>query len=83
MSDKPLLTLLRRAPKPAEGDPGNTASELAIGIFGVDTRHTREKVRSRLRAEIASGHVVCGRGVRMNMAGISHGEPVYRVVTKK
>lgn len=83
MSDKPLLALLRRVPNPSAGDPGKTVIELALEIFGNDSRWTRETVRTRLRAEMRAGNVVCGRGIRVNMAGNQHGEPVYRVVSKK
>lgn len=82
MSDKPLLKLLRQAKPPLKGDPGKTVTELAMELFGKDTPSIRAKVWKRLGPEVDSGHVLCGRGFRMNRAGVAHGEPVYRVVSK-
>lgn len=83
MSDKPLLKLLRQGKRPIAGDAGKTVKELAVEIFGSDTKGNRIKVWDRLGPELESGKVVFGRGIRMNRAGIMHAEPVYRVASKK
>lgn len=79
MSDKQLLKLLKHTQQ-APGDPGRTAKEIAVALFGVDTKATREKVWERLGREVSAGRAVAGRGMRQNMAGVWHGEPVYRLV---
>lgn len=83
MSDRQLLKYLRMAPKPAAGDKGQTTSELALLIHGRITPSTRGRIQARIRDEVQSGRVVAGRGMRQNSAGAWHGEPVYRVVSKK
>lgn len=79
MSDKQLLKLLKSANK-AAGDPGRTAKELATELFGSGSTGMLERVRERLRPEIQAGRVVAGRGLRQNICGVWHPEPVYRVV---
>lgn len=81
MSDAQLLKVLKQT-KAAAGGPGKTVEELCLEIFGDTTHHNKNKTRDRIRAEMAGGRVMNGRGFRTNMAGGSQSVPVYRLVEK-
>lgn len=81
MSDQQLLKVLKAAKKDP-GDPGRTVRELAIEMYGSDSRASRAKVWERLGPEVDGGQVTPGRGMRRNRAHNWHAEPVYRVAGK-